>query len=115
MNKITLLIGILIFIPIVVFAQTWESMDGPYFVHNATGISIGTDNSGTDYFAYSVASDFDDQYIYSYESDVVLYSDESWTEKFPLDGAKHVSASRNDLRVAIYCGRIRVVCGHNEL
>jgi hypothetical protein len=74
----------------------WQSMNGPYFVSEATSISLGwTDENHADYRIYSVGSDFDYKYIYNYWGDP--YSFMGWRgEPYRLDGVKHIGASRDN-------------------
>lgn len=99
MKKVCILIGLMILMPSVLTAQQWESMDGPYFVYNVTGMSIGwTDYGGPNQtaYAYAVGSDLDDNFIYGFSGDTPI---ESWSLRERIPGAKHVSASRyNGLR-----------------
>ena len=44
--RMILLIGASALIPSMLTAQQWQSMEGPYFVYNVTGISIGWTDFG---------------------------------------------------------------------
>jgi hypothetical protein len=85
-------VGLLLLMASVVMAQDmqWQSMNGPYYVHDVTGISLGWD--GTSMRAYMVASDLADKYIYRYYGTSPI---NGWIKpSSSMPGVKHVSASR---------------------
>jgi hypothetical protein len=91
--KTYVLMGLVVLMPLaMVMAQSgqWESMDGPYYIYNATGISIGYQDNQTN--AYAVGSDLENTYIYSYQGSSPI---QEWQHKSAsIPGLKYVSASR---------------------
>jgi parallel beta-helix repeat protein len=90
--KTYVLIGLVVLMPLTaLMAQSgqWQSMDGPYYIYNVTGISIGYQG---DTYAYAVGSDLTHNYIYRYQGVSPIGN---WTRVEPsIDGLKYVSASR---------------------
>jgi photosystem II stability/assembly factor-like uncharacterized protein len=92
MRVIKFMMGLLILMAPLATAQDmqWQSMDGPYFVYDVTGISLGWD--GTQMRAYMVASNLNERYIYRYNGSSPI---NGWIKPLdPVPGAKHISASR---------------------
>jgi hypothetical protein len=97
----TLIVVVLMLFPTALLSQSinWEAMDDiPYFVKNASSVSIGWDQNGEQH-SYLIASDLLNRYVYSsYETGA-----EHWSEKQPIQGATKVSICRiaNGLRGAL--------------
>jgi hypothetical protein len=91
--KTFVLVCLVLLMPFVVFAQevSWQSMDGPYYISDVTGISIGYQGGQT--YAYAIGSDLEHEYIYYYQGNSPI---SHWSRSEPdIDGLKFVSASRN--------------------
>jgi hypothetical protein len=89
---------LVLLIPATVIALdfSWKTMDGPYYISNVTGISIGYQNGQT--YAYAVGSDGQHKYPYSYQGNSPIGD---WARNLdPIDGLTYISASRNDGRYA---------------
>ena len=99
MRVIKFVMGLLLLMAPLVMAQDmqWQSMNGPYFVYDVTGISLGWD--GTQMRAYMVASDLSHTFIYSYFGSSPI---SNWGNIVPtrVDGVKHISASRQSGLIA---------------
>ncbi len=88
------IVGLLLLMASLVMAQDmrWQSMDGPYYVYDVTGISLGWD--GTQMRAYMVASDLTDRYIYYYNGSSPI---NGWVRPVdPIISVKYVCASRQN-------------------
>ena len=97
MRVIKFVMGLLILMAPLATAQDmqWQSMDGPYYVYDVTGISTGM--YGTQMCVYMVASDLSTTKIYRYQDSSPI---SKWDGFFTRPGAKHVNASRNNSRQA---------------
>ena len=94
MRVIKFVLGLLLLMAPLGMAQDmqWQSMDGPCYVYDVTGISTGWD--GTQMRAYMVASDLDAKYIYWYNGSSPI---NGWVKsQTPTPGVKHVNASRQN-------------------
>ena len=92
------IVVIMLIIPLTVQAQgiSWQTMNGPYYVYNVTGLSIGYTGfgqPGQQTHAYAVGSDLSQIYVYNYHGDSPIGS---WQGRSGVAGVKYVNASRYD-------------------
>jgi hypothetical protein len=85
-------VGLLLLMASVVMAQDmqWQSMNGPYFVYDVSGISLGC--RGDNIVAFMAGSDSNSEYVYCAYTEPPI---SEWYNKWPLSNIKDISACRN--------------------